>query len=86
MLTSLESKGTHIVFFEMPVNEQLCTLPKAEVIRENFYHYFSPKTYAYIVQPSCAEYKTTDGLHLTALEASRYTSYFKSQVHKYLSE
>ncbi|MDJ1469410.1 hypothetical protein QNI19_14135 [Cytophagaceae bacterium DM2B3-1] len=76
----LESKGTKITFFEMPVNQSLCNLPKATIIRQNFQKYFPNKNYTYISTPSCSEYKTTDGVHLTNKEAIKYTLYFRSEA------
>jgi hypothetical protein len=77
---ALEAKGVEVVFFEMPVNEKLCKLPVSECVRRVFYENFSPTKYAYIVQPGCADYHTTDGVHLSPIEAVRYETYFKSAV------
>ncbi|MDJ1499227.1 hypothetical protein [Xanthocytophaga agilis] len=85
IINYLNSKKVDIVFFEMPIHERLCHSPVSNVVRSSFYQYFSKKKYYYITQPSCADYQTTDGLHFNSADALRYTSYFKSQVQKYLS-
>ena len=76
----LEKGGVNVTFFEMPVNEQLCNMPKAKVARENFFKYFPPNKYQYIDIPNCSEYKTADGVHLTSEEALRYTDYFRDKI------
>ncbi|UFH54597.1 hypothetical protein [Spirosoma sp. KNUC1025] len=73
---SLEAKGVRIHFFEMPINEKLCDLPKATTIRNALYKNFPPSKYRYIEQPNCAIYHTTDGVHLSEPEIIQYTAYF----------
>jgi hypothetical protein len=85
-VNSLERKGVNIIFFEMPVNGTLCSLPKAITIRESFFKYFPPTKYQYIPMPPCTEYKTTDGVHLGYDEALKYTSYFKIAAQSFLSD
>jgi hypothetical protein len=79
-VNELESKGVQVVFFEMPIHARLCNLPKPKIIRETFFRYFPPAKYKYIALPDCSEYQTSDGLHLLAKEALKYTEYFKSQI------
>ncbi|MBN1981130.1 MAG: hypothetical protein JW795_06340 [Chitinivibrionales bacterium] len=76
----IESYGTAIAFFEMPVDSQLtyCRLPL--VIRENFNHYFPHKRYTYLMPPSGFPLATTDGQHLDNPSARRYSSYFVSMI------
>jgi hypothetical protein len=79
---ALEKRSAAVVFFEMPVNEQLSELPRMRKIREYFHNYFPPKDYKYIARPDSGQYLTTDGEHLGHLEALRYTEYFKSMIAK----
>jgi hypothetical protein len=74
---NLEERGVHVVFFEMPVNESLCELPWVTTIRASFLKYFPEDKYTYIPMPPCADYHTTDGVHLSQEEGARYTHYFK---------
>ncbi|HMG67003.1 MAG TPA: hypothetical protein VK588_04920 [Chitinophagaceae bacterium] len=76
-LEPLRKEGVHIIFFEMPVNYNLCSLRESVAVRENFYKNFPEKEYGYISQPDCTNYKTTDGLHLNNQEAITYTTYFR---------
>ena len=76
-VNALEQKGATIIFYEMPVNEKLCNLPREKTIRETFIKYFPPGNYHYIPIPDCSEYKTMDGEHLTSEESIKYTDYFK---------
>ena len=76
----LEAKGTRVNFFEMPVNEKLCGLPKSVIIRSLLYRNFPPPKYYYISQPTCANYQTTDGVHLNEQEIGQYTTYFDSKI------
>lgn len=84
-IKTLENRGAHIIFFEMPVNEKLETLPFAKDVRESFYYYFSPSTYEFTQLPRTIFFHTTDGLHLKESELVVYTKYFKSQNLKYFS-
>ena len=82
-LSSLEKRGANIIFFEMPIHKKLCDLPWPKTIRENYHVCFPPDKYKYIPMPDCAEYTTTDGVHLVGEEALKYTNYFKTQLSKY---
>jgi hypothetical protein len=80
----LQEKGVRVVFFEVPVNKQLCSLPLAEIIRKEFLKRFPNNKYDYVPVPDCGYYKTSDGVHLTPDEAARYTAYFYSIAKKQL--
>lgn len=82
----LQKRHANIYFFEMPVNARLCDLPLTAAIREGLYSRFPPNKYIYIPRPDCADYQTTDGLHLDEKEAIRYTSYFKSKTSNLLAQ
>jgi hypothetical protein len=81
-VTTLENQGVKVIFFEMPVNEQLCNLPLAEDIRKSFHSYFPATRYSYISIPDCSQYSTTDGLHLAEKEALIYSEYLKTEAEK----
>lgn len=78
----LRSKGTIVIFYEMPVNFKLVKLEKAEAIRNAFYTYFPRKNNVYIDMPDSRDYKTLDGVHLDREESLRYTAYFKKATTK----
>lgn len=77
---SLENEGAKVVFFEMPVNEELVNLPRACIVRKIFFETFPEEKYRYIPVPDCKNYKTRDGEHLGPEEALVYTCYFKSLI------
>jgi hypothetical protein len=83
---AIEKKGARVIFFEMPINPRLCDLLLPRTIREGFHQKFPKDRYAYIDQPSCALFKTTDGVHLNDEEAARYSSYFKEMAQERIFE
>ncbi|MCC5613249.1 hypothetical protein LC612_42875 [Nostoc sp. CHAB 5834] len=79
-LRTLEKKGCKIVFFEMPIHPSLCHSVYSATIRKELYKRFPQKTYLYIPQPTCGQFQTTDGIHLTASGADLYADYFKERM------
>lgn len=78
----LEKNNVKVVFFEMPIQHELCGLNKPVAIRDQFYKTFPRDKYQYIDMPDCNDYTTTDGLHLDKESAKKYTFYFKDQMNK----
>ena len=78
----LEKNHVTVVFFEMPIQHQLCGLSKPEAIRKQFYKTFPRDKYQYIDMPDCNDYTTTDGLHLDKASAEKYTLLFKDAMNK----
>jgi hypothetical protein len=78
----LESKGVQIIFFEMPVHDQLNDLPRAVTVREAFYEHYPVSTYQYIPIPRFMKFETTDGVHLNQSEATTYVHYFKTKFNE----
>ncbi len=78
----LEKNHVTVVFFEMPIQHQLCGLSKPEAIRNQFYKTFPRDKYQYIDMPECNDYTTTDGLHLDKASAEKYTFLFKDAMSK----
>lgn len=79
-IKELEEQGICIVFYEVPIEKELCKLTYTNHIRERFYKEYPTADYQYIQQPNCQAYKTTDGLHLTLKSAKKYATYFLEQV------
>lgn len=73
-------QGSTVIFFEMPIQQQLCGLPRPIAIRKEIYKHFPKNQYQYINIPDCGEYITTDGEHLDFISAKKYTEYFKKQI------
>lgn len=78
----LEKNNVKVVFFEMPIQHELCGLNKPMAIRNQFYKTFPRDKYQYIDMPDCSDYVTTDGLHLDKESAEKYTFFFKDQMDK----
>ncbi|PXV62795.1 hypothetical protein CLV62_11711 [Dysgonomonas alginatilytica] len=76
----LEKNNVTVVFFEMPIQHELCGLNKPTAIRNQFYRTFPRDKYQYIDMPDCSNYGTTDGLHLDGASAEKYTLFFKRQM------
>lgn len=76
----LERNHVTVVFFEMPIQHELCGLNKPTAIRNQFYKTFSRDAYHYIDMPNCNDYSTTDGLHLDKPSAEKYSFFFRDEM------
>ncbi|SOD81292.1 hypothetical protein [Spirosoma fluviale] len=74
---ALEENSCKVVFFEMPVHPALCQSALSIRVREALYKRFPRERYTYIPQPGCAQFHTTDGIHLTGASAALYADYFQ---------
>ncbi|MCB9033312.1 MAG: hypothetical protein H6553_05705 [Chitinophagales bacterium] len=75
----LESKGSKVIFFEMPVNPKLVQLTRACYLRNRIANDFPNNLF--IKLPSNIKlYKTSDGVHLTPNEAKIYSDYLKDKI------
>ncbi len=77
LVAKVESRGSKVVFFEMPINPALEQLPKTVLIRNTVKQAFP--NYRFIDLPQTT-FKTRDGLHLAQKEAIDYTAYFKEKI------
>lgn len=80
----LENRGVKVIFYEMPVHQELCNKPKPILIRSWFYSYFSRKDYKYIEIPQCNLYKTYDGIHLKPEDSEIYSKFLHSKIFDFL--
>jgi len=84
-----DKKNITIVFFEMPVDATLCSMPWPDYSRNILYKEFTRDKYFYIAQPDCGQFETADGLHLDSKSGIEYTKYFVKEFnntitsHKY---
>lgn len=83
-ISKLEKSEVNVIFFEMPVNNDLKGQRLAVKVRDTFHKNFPVIKYKYISGPENVSFKTIDGVHLTKDEAIAYTSFFKSQVQTYI--
>ncbi len=72
-----QSKNIKIYFFEMPLNKELMTLPKSNIIRSSIRKTFPEIPY---LLPDDYNYTTTDAVHLKDEEAIKYTQHLKKQM------
>ncbi|WP_345250125.1 hypothetical protein [Nibrella saemangeumensis] len=75
----LRQRGASVVFFEVPTEAELQTLPVARQIRRYICEYFPEPAYTHIKLPQ-EPYVTTDGIHLTYRDSGRFTAYLKQQL------
>jgi hypothetical protein len=79
----LTDKGINIVFFEMPVSEQLNTLTVMKLIPAAIIDHFSANSHVRFIKADTSHnYKTKDGVHLTNAELFIYTSYLRQELVK----
>lgn len=78
----LEKNNVRVVFFEMPIQHELCGLNKPVAIRNQLYKTFPRTKYQYMDMPNCNDYSTTDGLHLDKPSAEKYTFLFRDEMSK----
>ncbi len=71
----LETEGTRIVFFEMPVNERLVHLQRYDQVREIMRSEFPASKYVYLPSDT-TKYLTTDGEHLDYESQQKFSHYF----------
>ncbi len=76
----IESRGSNVIFFEMPINYRLENLPMTKITRETFFKNFDTMRYRCITLPKMMSFETTDGIHLGGSEALKYTVYFKNKL------
>jgi hypothetical protein len=76
----LAARGTRVVFFEMPVDAELCASPHLAAIREELGRIGSERDIPYLQVDDCAAYTTTDGHHLDKASAERFTGRLRRQI------
>ena len=79
-LAQLEAHNVQVIFFEMPVDNQLQEMPMPKAVRKAFLQQFPKDKYRYIFLPDSVAFETVDGIHLTADGARQYSAYFKQNM------
>ena len=79
LVMQLEQKGTKLIFFEMPVNQEANHLKELEQTRQAVRKAFPNSRYTYLPNDTTT-YLTTDGLHLDYEGQQRYSHFFKQAV------
>jgi hypothetical protein len=75
-----QDQGVQVIFFEVPIDPQLCNLPAPEQIRTRIKEAFKPMGCLFIDKPDCDDYFTTDGTHLEKISVYKYLRYFKAEL------
>ena len=76
LLIQLEQKGTKLIFFEMPIHQELYHLKELEQTRQAVRKAFPKTRYTYLPNDTTT-YLTTDGLHLDYEGQQRYSHFIK---------
>lgn len=79
-VTYFSERGIRIVFYEMPLEDFVCSLGSFTALRERISSSFDGSCCDFIDQPDCGEYTTTDGLHLDRENIVRYTGYLFGKI------
>lgn len=79
LVMQLEQKGTKLIFFEMPVNQEAYHLKELEQTRKMVRMAFPNSRYAYLPNDTTT-YLTTDGLHLDYEGQQRYSHFIKQAL------
>lgn len=79
LIRRLEQKGTIILFFEMPVNQELYHLKELEKTRQMVRVAFPNTRYTYLPDDTTT-YLTTDGLHLDYEGQGRYSHFIRQAL------
>lgn len=82
----LEKENVTVVFFEMPIDENLRILPWPVFLRNKVHQLYPENRYHYIKAPENITWYTTDGLHLDKASYKIYVKYFAQEVEKLLSK
>jgi len=68
---TLQSKGSTIVFFEMPVDRSLTQMPRSRAIRATMVREFNPENFCWLLLDRGEHWHTADGVHLLPQSAAR---------------
>ncbi len=78
-IRAFQDHGTKILFFEMPVNHQLTELDHPKAVRESFRLFFPESEFTYLPRDT-SSYQTTDGVHLSQSEATKFSLFIKQKL------
>lgn len=79
---ALTSSGSICVFYEMPVDSSLTDLQSPRAVREAAAVRFPRTKYHWLAFDQQHRYETSDGIHLTQIEADRITETMAHQVNQ----
>ena len=80
LIKEFKKDGVGIVFYEVPVDEELKETVSMVEVRNYFYKYFPKNEFRYIPMSPARNYTFSDGVHLSGPSALEYTLYLKSEL------
>ena len=78
----LMKQNIQVVFFEMPIEEELCSTPRTNFLRNELQKKFPVGSFLYIQSPDCKYFTTKDGIHLEDESAILYTQFLLEESSK----
>jgi hypothetical protein len=82
LIDGFKNDSVSIVFYEVPVDEELRETASLVEVRNYFNKYFPRNEYKYIPFPASKKYIFSDGVHLSGQSAMEYTLYLKSELNQ----
>jgi len=80
LVETFKKENINIIFFEIPMDNELENTPLVLTTRALFHKYFPDSTYRYIAMQSTNKYIYSDGIHLSLQSALPYTLYLKNAI------
>jgi hypothetical protein len=77
-----QDQGVEIIFFEVPVDPELCQQAAPVQLRTRIKEAFAPMGCKFIDMPDCDGYFTTDGTHLEKISVYKYLRYFRNELQR----
>ncbi|MFI5154327.1 MAG: hypothetical protein ACHQET_13390 [Chitinophagales bacterium] len=82
MVDVFKKKRATLIFYEVPIAQELQNTNSMEEVRKYFELYFPRNEFKYIPLPERNNYVYSDGIHLTKASALEYTLYLKNELKK----
>ena len=79
-LEELTRRGTRVVLFEMPIDPTLASLPHPVMVRSALRDRFPPGRWRWMDPGPPTDWRTTDGMHLDAADATRFAGLIRDFV------
>ena len=79
LIRQVESRGSIIVLFEMPLNKRIVHTPSNDQTRQVVHRMFPPEMYNYLTNDT-SSYLTNDGEHLDSEGQRRYSHFLRNEL------
>jgi hypothetical protein len=81
LIEGFQKDHIKVVFFEVPVNDELQNTASMVEVRNCYYTYFPKNEFCYLPMPVENNYTFSDGVHLSPQSALKYSIYLKNELH-----